>query len=107
MQIDSAIIIILISTIGTLLGGGYAVFAQLKKDKAAGNVELIRLQDEIERDLWIRMKEEFTTMQAQIDQQGALIMQLREQIRIIGLERDDWRERALAAERRRGTGRNL
>jgi len=53
------------------------------------------------------MKEEFTTMQAQIDQQGALIMQLREQIRIIGLERDDWRERALAAERRRGTGRNL
>jgi len=82
----------------------------MKRDRVTGNVELVKLQEDIERDLWLRMKTEFSSMQAQIDQQGALILQLRDRIRTLETERDDWMKRALDAEKRKGhtgTGRNL
>jgi len=92
------------------------------KEENKRSLEMRRLQEEMERDLWLRMKTEFSAMQAQIDQQqkqinanaitiqeqGALIMQHRERIKILEGERDDWKRRAEVAEsKHRGTGRNL
>jgi uncharacterized protein HemX len=129
MENNTAVIIALVSATATLIGGGYAAWVQLKRDRAAGNVELVKLQEDIERELWNRTKSEFADMRLRIDaqqkqleaqqaqisanaitmqEQGALIMQHRERIRVLELERDDWKRRAETAEGKQGKqGRNL
>jgi uncharacterized protein HemX len=99
-----------------LIGGGIATWQQLKKDSRQSAVEMSRLQEEVERILWDRVRGELADMAARLDrqaeriaqqdatinEQGAVIMQMREQIRQLELDRNHWRARALEAERTRG-----
>ena len=132
MQIDSAVIVAGIMTVGTLVAGGYSVYAQLRRDKAAAeqqakndeeeaSLSKKKFQKEIEDNLWEKTQIELEKMIRHIDkqdaqiqkqdatikEQGGLIMQLRDRIKFIEEERDTWMRRALTAEGRRGTGRNL
>ena len=113
---NAAIVIAIISATATVIGGSFATWQQLKKDRQVNSLELHQLKRELETDLWGRAHVEFEKMQARLDdqdatiqEQGGLIMQLRqtiqeqnERIKALEAERDNWKSRALAAEGAKG-----
>lgn len=106
---NAAIIIAVISATATIIGGGFATWQQLKKDRQVNSLELHQLKRELEADLWQRAHGEFDKMQARLDEQdatikeqGGLIMQLRERITELEKDRDHWKARALEAEKAKG-----
>jgi uncharacterized protein HemX len=113
---DAAVFIAVFTAVATLIGGGFATYQQLRKDRRQAAVEIAKLQEDVERALWDRVRGELADMAARLDrqaeriaqqdatinEQGAVIMQMREQIRQLELDRNHWRARALEAERTRG-----
>ena len=117
MPIDNTqVIVAWIVAVSGLIGGGFTMWQQLKKDQQTNSLELHQLKRELEGDLWQRAHVEFDKMQARLDEQdatmkeqGGLIMQLRqtiqdqnERIKALEAERDNWKSRALAAEGAKG-----
>ena len=131
MPIDNTqVIVAWIVAVSGLIGGGFTMWQQLKKDQQTNSYELQQLKRELEGDLWQRAHVEFDKMQARLDdqeatikeitetsnkqaitiqEQGGLIMHLRQtiqdqdnRIEALEVERDNWKSRALAAEGVRG-----
>ena len=113
---DIQLLIAIVTIAGTIMGTVLTLRSQEKQTARSSAIEFSRLQKEIEGTLWERVKEELADRDARLDrqskhiaqlealaaEQGALLMQHREQIKQLELDRNHWRTRAIEAER---TGR--
>jgi hypothetical protein len=90
---NAAIIIATISAVTTLAGGGIVAWQQLRKDKGQMSVDMERLKEEAERELWGRVNAQLVDMRQRLDaqdqtiaEQGVVIMQLRGRVTMLEQE---------------------
>jgi hypothetical protein len=110
---DVQLLIAIVTIGGTILGTVLTLRSQEKQTAKSSAIEFHRLQKEIEETLWERVKEELADRDVRLDrqskhiaqlealaaEQGALLMQHREQIKQLESDKNHWRSRALEAEK--------
>ena len=77
---DTAVFIAVFSAVTTLIGGGFATWHQLRKDRQQAVVDNGRLEQEIRAALMVDLKEWMDELGKRLDVQDAMIDKLRTRV---------------------------
>jgi cell division protein FtsB len=98
---DSAVFIAVFTAVATLIGGGFATYQQLRKDRRQAAVDNGRLEQEIRAALMLDLKEWMDELGRRLDVQDATIEKLRTRVQQLEEENARLRDENEALRQRR------